>query len=241
VIREQLTEQPSVIKRAQYHEINPVVRQLREHVIDREIDRVALLRKYTEKHRTVRDNAEEIGELQARLDAANQEEPTVVTQEVFAANPVYEARLNKLLELESRLRADRARQLALEEELAVGRRRLVLLKEKALTFEGYNQEVERHRASQELFEKRAEEARISDAMNREKLVNVQVVQRPGLPLEPVDNRRATVLLALISGLAVSLGGAFGVEYLNRTLRFERDVERYLGLPVLAAIEDTNAT
>jgi uncharacterized protein involved in exopolysaccharide biosynthesis len=241
VIREQLNEQPSVIKRAQYHEVNPVVRQLREHVIDREIDRVALLRKYTDKHRTVRDNAEEIDELQARLQVANQDEPTIVTQEVFAANPVYETRLSRLLELESRLRADRARQLALEEELAVGRRRLVLLKEKALAFESYDQEVKRHRASQELFEKRAAEARIGEAMNREKLVNVQIVQRPGLPLEPIDNRRATVLLALISGLAVSLGGAFGLEYLNRTLRFERDVERYLGLPVLAAIPDANGS
>jgi hypothetical protein len=35
---------------------------------------------------------------------------------------------------------------------------------------------------------------------------------------------------LLSGLVVALGGAFGVEYFNRTVKSERDVERYLGLP-----------
>ena len=50
--------------------------------------------------------------------------------------------------------------------------------------------------------------------------------------------RCRSLLAIISGLAVSLGGAFGLEYLNRTLRFERDVERYLGLPVLGTVAET---
>ena len=105
-------------------------------------------------------------------------------------------------------------------------------------FEHLDEDVKRHRTSLELFSRREQEAKIEDAMNRAKLVNVHVVQRPGLPLVPVDNRRASVLLALISGLAASLGGAFGVEYLNRTLRFEREVERYLGLPVLAEVQDT---
>jgi len=64
-----------------------------------------------------------------------------------------------------------------------------------------------------------------------------VGQRPGLPLEPAGSRRGPLMLALISGLAVSVGAAFGLEYVNRTLRFERDVERHLGLPVLGGIVD----
>jgi capsular polysaccharide biosynthesis protein len=36
---------------------------------------------------------------------------------------------------------------------------------------------------------------------------------------------------------VAFGGAFGLEYLNRTLRFEREVERYLGLPVIGTIAE----
>ena len=56
-------EQPEVVKRVQQLEVNPVVKQLREHLIDREVDQVALLRKYTENDRHVRDNQTEINEL----------------------------------------------------------------------------------------------------------------------------------------------------------------------------------
>jgi uncharacterized protein involved in exopolysaccharide biosynthesis len=207
-------------------------------VVNREVDRVSLMQKYTEKNRYVRDNAAEIAELRSRLDRAVRDEPTVVTQEVFSANPVYEARLNKLLDLEAKLKESRARQLALDEELARGRRHLVQLKQKALEFDRLDQEVKRYQASLELFRKREQEARIGDAMDQERLVNVQVVQRPGLPLPESDSRRTTAMLALVSGLVVSLGGAFGLEYVNRTMRFERDVERYLGLPVLATVADS---
>jgi capsular polysaccharide biosynthesis protein len=74
-------------------------------------------------------------------------------------------------------------------------------------------------------------------MDQQKLVNVQVVERPGLPLEPVGNKWNSLIMAMISGLVVSLGGAFGLEYVNRTLRFERDVERHLGLPVLGTVAE----
>jgi len=116
-IREQLAEQPSVIKRSQQVEVSPVVRQMRGHLLEREIDRVSLLRKYTENHRYVRDNAVEIAELQNQLDEASASEPTEVTMEVFTANPVYEARLTQLLDLEAKVREERAQKLLLEEEL----------------------------------------------------------------------------------------------------------------------------
>lgn len=234
-IRAQLVEQPPIMKRTQFMEVNPVVRQLKEHLVDRQVDRIALLRKYTDQDRHVRDNAEEIAELRSRLDEATRQEPTVITQEVFAANPVYETRLNKLLELEAKLKENHARKLSLEDELERARRRLVQLKQRALEFDRLEQEVKRQRAAVELYEKREQEARIGEAMNQEKLVNVQVVQRPGLPLEPAGSRRGPLMLALVSGLAVSLSAAFGLEYVNRTLRFERDVERHLGLPVLGAV------
>ena len=74
-------------------------------------------------------------------------------------------------------------------------------------------------------------------MDQRKLVNVAVVERPALPLEQTTDRRIPLVLAILSGMVVALGGAFGVEYLNRTLRFERDVERYLGLPVLGSVAE----
>jgi uncharacterized protein involved in exopolysaccharide biosynthesis len=237
VVRDQLAAQPEVVKRVQQLEVNPTVKQLRDHLVDREVDQVALLRKYTENDRHVRDNQTEINELNAKLSRASVSEPMSVASETFAANPVYEARLAALLDLEARLRENRARMIALEEDLARERRQLVTLKQRALEFDHLDQEVQRHRAAVDLYTRRQQEAAIEDAMDQRKLVNVAVVERPGLPLERTDDSKVPLMLAIISGLAVSLGGAFGLEYLNRTLRFEREVERYLGLPVLGTIAE----
>jgi len=237
VVRDQLGAQAEVVKRVQQLEVNPVIKQLREHLIDREVDQVALLRKYTENDRHVRDNQTEISELSAKLNKVAASEPMAVSSETFAANPVYEARLSALLDLEAKLRENRARKVSLEEDLARDRRQLVALKQRALQFDHLDQDVQRHREAVELYTKRQQEAVLEDAMNQRKLVNVAVVERPGLPLERTDDTKVPLLLAIISGLAVALGGAFGIEYLNRTLRFERDVERYLGLPVLGSVAE----
>jgi uncharacterized protein involved in exopolysaccharide biosynthesis len=237
VVREQLAAQPETVKRLQNLEVNPVVRQLREQVTERQVDRIALLQKYTENDRHVRDNQTEIDMLEAKLAHVASYEPMSVSGETFAANPVYEARLSALLDLEGKLRENRARKLAVEEDLSRSRRQLVSLKERALEFQRLDQEVARQREVVDLYTKRGQEAQLEDAMDQRKLVNVAVVERPGLPLDRADDRKVPLMLAIISGLAVSLGGAFGLEYLNRTLRFERDVERYLGLPVLGTVAD----
>jgi succinoglycan biosynthesis transport protein ExoP len=237
-IRDQIALQPEVVKRSQYLELNPVITQLSTQLVDRQVDRVTLLRKYTEKDRHVRDNAEEIAELQAEIDAEMREHPTVVAHQLFRTNPIREDRLRDLLERESQLREMRARQATLEEELSRSTRRLATLRRASVQYERLEREVKSWRDAYELYVKREQEARISDAMDEQKLVNIDVVQRPALPLPRTDTQRITVLLSLVAGLVVGLAGAFGREYLSRSLRSEYDVGRHLGLPLLASIGDT---
>ena len=44
-----------------------------------------------------------------------------------------------------------------------------------------------------------------------------------------------------SGIGLATAMAVAVEYVNRRLRFEEEVERYLELPVLAVIPDLETT
>ncbi|MGH3056325.1 MAG: GumC family protein, partial [Gaiellaceae bacterium] len=86
-IRDQIASQPEVVKRSQSLEVNPVITQLSTQLVDREVDRVALLRKYTEKDRHVRDNGEEIAELKAEIDTEARDRPTIVAHQLFRSNP----------------------------------------------------------------------------------------------------------------------------------------------------------
>jgi capsular polysaccharide biosynthesis protein len=45
------------------------------------------------------------------------------------------------------------------------------------------------------------------------------------------------VLGLFAGLVLGTATAVAVEFLNRRLRFEQEVEHYLELPVLAVIPD----
>jgi len=237
-VRDQIALQPEVVKRSQYLEVNPVITQLSTQLVDRQVDRVSLLRKYTDKDRHVRDNAEEIAELQAQIEAESRERPTIVAHQLFRTNPIREERLRDLLERESQLRESRARQATLEEELSRANRRLSTLRRVSVQYDRLDREVKNWREAYELYVKREQEARISDAMDEQKLVNIDIVQRPALPLPRADTQRVTVLLSLVAGLVVGIAGAFGREYLSRSLRSEYDVGRHLGLPLLASIGET---
>ncbi len=240
VLRDQIAQQPEVVKRSQSLEINPVVTQLTSQLVDRQMDRVTLLRKYTEKDRHVRDNDEEIQELRAALEAELRERPTVVSHQLYRTNPLREDRLRTLLDLESQLSEMRARQAALEDELSRSTRRLILLRQKAVEFERLEQELKTRRETYELYVKREQEARISRAMDEQKLVNVSVLQRPTPPLPRIDTRRVSASLALLAGLVVGIAGAFAREYVSRPLRSEVDVVRFLGLPLLGTVRDAGA-
>jgi uncharacterized protein involved in exopolysaccharide biosynthesis len=237
VLREQIAEQPELVKQAQSLEVSPTVKQLSTHLTDRRVDRVGLLQKYTEADRLARDNAQEINELESELEAEVAQRPTVVANELIRINPLRENLLREMLQKESRLREMSARQATLEEEERELGGRLLQLRKDAMEYEALQQEVKLRRDSYDLYLKRAQEARISQAMDKQRLVNVQVVQRPALPLPRADANQVTLSLSLIAGLLVGIAGAFGREYMSRSLRSEYDVQRHLGLPLLASIGD----
>ena len=66
--------------------------------------------------------------------------------------------------------------------------------------------------------------------------NVQVMDRadvPGAPFSP--NTRRDWFTAMMAGLLVALGLAFGIEYLDDTVKTPEDVSKRLGLPLLGLV------
>jgi capsular exopolysaccharide synthesis family protein len=66
--------------------------------------------------------------------------------------------------------------------------------------------------------------------------NMRIVQRAEVPIAPVrPNRVLNIGLGLLIGLALGIGMAFFIEYLNNTINTVDEVERILLLPSLGAI------
>ena len=72
-----------------------------------------------------------------------------------------------------------------------------------------------------------------------KVENVTVLDSAVLPEKPVKpNKRLNVAIAGILGLMLSIGLAFLLEFLDRTIKTPDDVKRYLGLTAIGAIPKT---
>ena len=66
--------------------------------------------------------------------------------------------------------------------------------------------------------------------------NMRIVQSAEIPIAPVKpNKMLNIGLSVLIGLALGIGMAFFIEYLNNTINTAEDVERILQLPALGAI------
>jgi uncharacterized protein involved in exopolysaccharide biosynthesis len=89
-----------------------------------------------------------------------------------------------------------------------------------------------------LYQKKHEEARISAAMDQQRIVNVSIAQPAQRPLKPVAPRKAlNLFLGLLLGGFGGLGLAFLAEHLDHSFTTGHDLEARLGIPLLGAIPD----
>lgn len=87
-----------------------------------------------------------------------------------------------------------------------------------------------------IYQKKVEEARIQDEMNRMKLTNIRVVQTAIAPQKPVLPRKGINLtVGFVLGLMGGIGLAAFQEILSQGFSSRESVEKRLGLPVLSTI------
>lgn len=65
---------------------------------------------------------------------------------------------------------------------------------------------------------------------------IKIMDKAQLPNKPVKpNKKLNVAIAFFIGLMLSFGLVFILEFMDRTIKTENDVEKYLGLPVIGII------
>lgn len=89
-----------------------------------------------------------------------------------------------------------------------------------------------------IYQKKQEEARISDALDRQKILNVAIAEKPFFPVLPSTLPSSIVLLVgLVFASVISGCLAFGAERINPSFRTRQEVENFLGVSVVAAIPE----
>src|SRR5439155_21864703 len=87
-----------------------------------------------------------------------------------------------------------------------------------------------------LYSHKQEEARISDALDRQRIVNVSIAQPPAAPPLPSRSRwLLNLALGLMLALLASVAIALTAEYMDRSFRTPDEVEMFLNILVVAAV------
>ena len=155
---------------------------------------------------------------------------------VKTSNPVFQNVEMELVRAETELSSQKGKLAALRQQVRK-------LDGEIKALDSHDQQLQElmraqmiHAKNYETYVGKAEEARIAEDMDRMKLANISVIQEATAPDRPLKrNRLLHMILATIVGGALGIGFAFFTEVTRQTFSSPMEMERRLGLPVLACI------
>ena len=201
------------------------------------MERQKVLQKYTEKDRRVAGIEEEIGTLKQRMADQPQWVPSSETRQV---NPLWRDLKEKVLTTEANLDRLAIRETALAQSIDEHKRRLRDLARKAVDKDRLAREVRSREDVYLLYMRKVEEARISEAMDQSRIMNVSIAEMAQPPIAPMPSRKdLSFLFAVMVGLVSGVGGAFVREFFDDSIKTEEEITSTVALPVLAEIPEEN--
>jgi uncharacterized protein involved in exopolysaccharide biosynthesis len=235
VLDDQLKQQKATISSETSITENPVYTQIRNRLTQVELERDGLLQRYTPEDRMVKDKQKEIDDLKKKLETVK---PTSVGSESISLNDVHRRILNELLGARVQLKALNEKKAALTNQVENYSAAAADKKRKGFEYDRLLRDVNVKKQNLDLYKQKAEEARISDAMDEQKFSNAYILERASPPLRKAGRGfMVLAILTLIAAAGAAIAAAFGIEYFNSTLRNENDIEDQIGLPVLATIQN----
>jgi uncharacterized protein involved in exopolysaccharide biosynthesis len=213
---------------------NPTISDLEKKSVDLAAERALELNRFKQDSTVIQEIDQSIARIQA---AAAQEPETVVSSESLVQNTLRTTLLTDLYRTES----DYSGKLARERTLV---RQIAALVDEIHDVDGNASELRRLAAAAANASKvyatyvsQREDARIAQETDPG-VTNVQVISHATAPARPRYPRSVMISLGAFLGLFMGFALAFVGELFSHTLNRREEVERELGLPVLAAIPDT---
>jgi uncharacterized protein involved in exopolysaccharide biosynthesis len=209
-----------------------VMENLKSTLITLENKRTELLTKYQPTYPLVQEVDKEIADTTAAL---SKEEMAPPTEETTDQNATYSWISGELAKAKADLSGMEAREVSLVAMVDQYKAQASQLERQAIEQGDLMRTAKADEANYALYTKKKEEARIDDALNRNRVLNVMVAQAPVVPSLPTRSALIFGLVAVLLAAAVSLGVVFAIDYADQSFRTPSEVLRELSIPVLAAV------
>jgi uncharacterized protein involved in exopolysaccharide biosynthesis len=208
--------------------------QLKSTLLNLQLKRTELLQKFDPSYRLVQEVDTEIKQTQAAIDSAG---TSKVLDETTDSNPTYQWVDSELAKAKSQLSSEQARAQSLTLSVQAYEKQASDLDQQEGIQEGLLRDKNTEEANYVLYMRKQEEARISDALDESRIINVAIVEPVTVPMVPSRTRPLVLLFGLLAAIVFSLGAAVVAEYLDPSLRTSEDIKEFLDLPVLASVSD----
>lgn len=221
-MEEQSISPSGEVRLGQETDLNPLTTSaIKNKLTELQLKEKDLLNKYTEQSGFVTDIRKEIEGAKQLL--AN-EEKTSHDKAVITINQTLKALRNK--------------EESLKQFGAKYQQELNRMNNGEMQLNELERRLKQHEESYYLYVKKMEETKISSELDNQKSINISVIQPALPPIKPAARKLTQyIILSLILGGIASFGLAFSLEYFSHTFNKKEDVEKRLGIPVLASILD----
>jgi uncharacterized protein involved in exopolysaccharide biosynthesis len=211
-----------------------LMQQLKSSLVNLESQRVDLRNKYAPSDRMVKEVDTQIEQVKAAIEA---QQTSPLKEETTDQNPTYEFLRQELAKAQAELAATKARARSLATVDQSYRQTLVERDQKQLQQEALMRDAKTAEDNYLLYLNKREQAHISDAFDKNRILNVSIAQPATIPYQPTNPASLILLLGWLFACLVSTGVVLVQEQLNPTLKRPEQIERYFDVPILAEVND----
>jgi len=211
---------------------NPqLMERLKSTLLDLELKRSELLTKFEPTYRPVQEVEQQIAQTREAIASA---EKAPLRDETTDRDPTYEALRAELAKANTELATLQARAIASADMVRFYRAETQKLDGQELLQQDMLRAAKANEENYLLYLRKQEEARISDALDRQRISNVLVAEAATVPFKPRGRSLLVILLGGVFAAFASVMLAFVVDRWDPSFRTPEEVQDYLGTPVLAA-------
>src|SRR5208337_1879305 len=230
-LREQLKSFPSRSVTLKRWADNPeVLEKMKTHLLELQLKRTELLSRFEPSYRLVQEVEQEIAETRASIAA---EALTPVRDETTDKDPNYEWARMEMEKAQVQWDGLRARQSDSSTQVASLRTFAQQMQTDSVDQQDLMRAAKAEEDNYLLYLRKREEARIGDALDEHRILNVAIVEPPVAPALPTHSVLLYFLLAFGLAMAFSVGVGFTTEYFDPTIRTPDEAYGLLEVPVLA--------
>jgi uncharacterized protein involved in exopolysaccharide biosynthesis len=219
---------------------SPELAAARAQLSQLELELIALRTIHTESSDPVKNLKKQIADV-TKLIAAYEQGRESAPAASPVTNTIQQGIYTDLQGRKADLAAETARRDAIKADVEMTNKELARLNTHASKFKRLARDIASLEAELQLFETGIRASKTGDLLDEEKITNLDVLQPPTLPLISAASPRKMLAICafiLFMGLAAGVGLAFGLDFLNHSLRTNDEVEQWLGLPVLVSLPKT---